>query len=165
MLVKFCPLMFDCSCMKPSETFPDECLFTRLDPPVKYRTRGIWRGGFVSWSANKRRSAAPVITFCSPTCPHSLCSYQHTRTQLHTDTQQSLTHVSPQSTSFPSVAFSFPWSKFNTHPHPCTHRHTRSPWSLSWDLVKAHGRGHPELCQQLGWDTGRLRTRRSCEAL
>ena len=158
MLVKFCPLMFDCSCMKPSETFPDECLFTRLDPPVKYRTRGIWRGGFVSWSANKRRSAAPVITFGSPTCPHSLCSYQHTRTQLRRHTAVTHTRLSPEHI-LPFRCFFFPMSKFNTHPHPCTHRHTQThtipvvsllgsgegTWSWASRALPTAGLGHRPL--------------------
>ena len=67
-----------------------------------------------------------VLPVCSASAlPRALtgaCSYKHT--QFHTDTHQSLTHVSPQRTYFLSVAFSFLWSKFNTHPRPCTHTHT-----------------------------------------
>ena len=34
-VVRFYPLMFNCSCMKSSKTVSDECLFMLLDPPVK----------------------------------------------------------------------------------------------------------------------------------
>ena len=123
MLVKFYPLMFDCSCVKSSKTVSDECLLTCLDPPVKYRTRGIWRGGFISRSVKKRHSVARVLGFCSPTCPHrrvfiqahsasalpraltGACSYKHTHPHRHTSvthTRLSPTHI------FPFRCFFFP---------------------------------------------------------
>ena len=151
MLVKFYPLMFDCSCVKSSKTVSDECLLTCLDPPVKYRTRGIWRGGFISRSVKKRHSVARVLGFCSPTCPH-----RRVFIQAHTSTQ---THISHSHTSLPNAHISFPLLflscgrslththvRAHTHTHTDTHRHTIPMVSLSRDLVKARGHGRPELC-------------------
>ena len=151
MLVKFYPLIFDCSCMKSSKTVSDECLFMRLDPSVKYLARGL------HLTVHKEEAQ------CCP-CAQLLLSHVPSRVRVHTSTHSSTqTHISHSHTSLPSAHISFPLlflscgrslththvrahTHTHTHTHTDTHRHTIPVVSLSRDLVKARGHGRPELC-------------------